>query len=359
LSSMRWTIALLACGSLSAFKPLYVSHQSRGRTEPAMPPMACEGNSKQIVKRPIPSPENLAVRALFSVVRAGLKLNERYDVLLIPFALVDLAAERAIAASQDRAARAEENARLKPRWVVSSEGTAVSTASWQEAAAVVAEAAAEAAEMAQLAQAAEAAETAQLPEACEEDTRDDTLSNEEEAKRRWLASLDSPSWGKAAAGVAAVAAEAAETAQLSEACEAVEEEEETFSQEQEAKQRWLASLDAPTWGKAATGVAAAAAQAAGAAQLGEACEESEEQACDTLSEEEEAKRRWLASLDAPSWGKAASVLAAVAAEAAETAQLSEECDEGEEEACETLRTEEEAKRRWLARLAEAKRFGVK
>ncbi|EOD11060.1 hypothetical protein EMIHUDRAFT_452477, partial [Emiliania huxleyi CCMP1516] len=62
----------------------------------------------------------------------------------------------------------------------------------------------------------------------------DTLSREEEAKRAWLASLDVPAWGAAAAAVSAVASQVSAPAAVS---------------EEEAKQAWLARLDAPTWGK--------------------------------------------------------------------------------------------------------------
>jgi len=134
---------------------------------------------------------------------------------------------------------------------------------WGKAAATVATAAAEAAKM------------AALEERCDsgEDTACDALSKEEEAKKRWLARLDVPTWGQAAAAVASVAADVtASAADLS-----------PRLSEEEAKQRWLARLDAPTWGQAAAAVAIVAEEAAFSERLSE----------------DEAKQRWLARLDAP------------------------------------------------------------
>lgn len=133
----------------------------------------------------------------------------------------------------------------------------------------------------------------------------DIAASEEEAKMRWLARLDAPTWGKATSLV---------------------------STEEEAKMRWLARLDAPTWGKASLS-STAGAEAAQMAELSERCDSGETEACDAVAKEEDAKKRWLARLDAPTWGKAAAALASVAAEAKEVQA-----------------TEEEAKQRWLSRL---------
>merc|ERR1719291_1477155 len=138
---------------------------------------------------------------------------------------------------------------------------------------------------------------------------------EAEAKKRWLSRLDAPTWGRAASVVGAAAAEAAQMAKLTEKCEEGDDEAcDTLSKEEEAKKRWLARLDAPTWGKAAAALASVAAQAAQVMVPGQ-------------MSEEEAKARWLARLDAPAWGPAASVATAAPA-----------------------MSEEEAKARWLARL---------
>eukprot|EP00967_Tisochrysis_lutea_P159216 scaffold329211_cov70-Tisochrysis_lutea.AAC.1 len=69
-----------------------------------------------------------------------------------------------------------------------------------------------------------------------------------------------------------------------------------------------------------------------------------------MSAEEIAKQKWLARLDAPTWRQAATTMANVANEAADIAALTDDCNSGIDEACELLSREEEAKRRWLARL---------
>ena len=75
--------------------------------------------------------------------------------------------------------------------------------------------------------------------------------------------------------------------------------------EEEAKQKWLAKLDAPTWGKAASAVIEVVAEASKIADLTEECEAGDSAACETLSKEDEAKKAWLAKLDVPAvaWGK--------------------------------------------------------
>jgi len=140
-------------------------------------------------------------------------------------------------------------------------------------------------------------------------------------------------------------------AALEEACDAGEAEAcEALSREEEAKRRWLARLDVPSWGKAASAVSELASQSSARDELVQACDEGQVEACDTLSREEEAKRAWLARLDAPSWGQAAKAMAEAARQAAEVEALAAGCDSGDDEACDILSREEEAKRRWLARL---------
>ena len=96
----------------------------------------------------------------------------------------------------------------------------------------------------------------------------------------------------------------------------------------------------------------ACAVAAEEAQLMEDCESGDDLACETLSREEEAKRAWLAKLDAdaPSWVQHAAAGAASTAEEEGTSYLAEACDDGDDLACAVLSREEEAKRAWLARL---------
>ena len=53
-------------------------------------------------------------------------------------------------------------------------------------------------------------------------------------------------------------------------------------------------------------------------ELTEKCDEGDVVACDVLSKEEEAKKAWLARLDAPTWGAVAAAVTAVAEEAFES-----------------------------------------
>ena len=115
--------------------------------------------------------------------------------------------------------------------------------------------------------------------ACEE------LSNEDQAKVAWLAKLDVPSWGAAAAAVSQVAS----VMEPTQVAPAVSEE--------AAKAAWLAKLDAPVWGQAATAMIDMAQVAA----MNEACNSGDDEACDGLSNEEEAKKEWLTRLEAPVW----------------------------------------------------------
>merc|ERR1719352_1547727 len=123
-----------------------------------------------------------------------------------------------------------------------------------------------------------AAQIVELTAACDQgdEVACDNLSREEEAKQKWLASLDTPSWGKMS--------------------------------EEQAKRAWLAKLDVPTWGRAAAQVM----EAAQIADMSAACDQGDHVACDNLSREEEAKKKWLSSLDLPTWGAAAAAMSAVA-----------------------------------------------
>merc|ERR1719453_1787680 len=95
--------------------------------------------------------------------------------------------------------------------------------------------------------------------------------SEEEAKAAWLAKLDTPSWGKMS--------------------------------EEQAKKKWLAKLDAPVWGQAAKAMTTLVAEANKIADLTKESEEGDSTALAALTQENEAKRAWLAKLDVPSWGK--------------------------------------------------------
>merc|ERR1719506_3618258 len=115
-----------------------------------------------------------------------------------------------------------------------------------------------------------------------------------------------------------------------------------LSHEEEAKRAWLAKLNVPTWGAAATTLASGASEAAQMAEMSAACDAGDKVACDNLSREEEAKRAWLAKLDVPSWGAAATTLATGAQEAALMAEMTAACDNGDAVACDNLTREEEA-----------------
>ena len=87
-----------------------------------------------------------------------------------------------------------------------------------------------------------------------------------------------------------------------------------MSQEEAAKQAWLARLDAPTWSKAATTVAGISATALSTPDgMEEDCIAGIETACDMIVHEEAAKQAWLAKLDAPTWGAVAAAVTEVAA----------------------------------------------
>ena len=61
----------------------------------------------------------------------------------------------------------------------------------------------------------------------------------------------------------------------------------------------LGKLDAPTWSTAATAFSSAASDAAQIASWGSSCDAGDQAACDNLAHEDEAKRAWLAKLEAP------------------------------------------------------------
>ena len=137
-------------------------------------------------------------------------------------------------------------------------------------------------------------DSVELSERCEEGDAAacETLSQEDQAKREWLA-----------------------------------------EREAEAKRKWLARLEVPviTPPRRVVGyedeVVEVLTEAEEAAELDEKCDSGDDTACETLSKEEEAMKAWLARLDAP-------------------AALSEQCDSGDDVACDTISKEETAKRAW-------------
>jgi hypothetical protein len=188
--------------------------------------------------------------------------------------------------------------------------------------------------------------------------------SEKEAKKAWLARLDAPTWGKAAKALVSVASEAAQIAEMTAACDVGDDVACDFlSREEEAKRAWMAKVDAPTWSAAAAAVSAVATEVTEPVGV----------------TEEEAKRAWLARLDTPSWGttsipaparmseerattawdikldsatwaKVAATLTSRVAESAQLAGICTACDSGDDVACNTLSDEVEAKRAWLTNL---------
>ena len=154
-----------------------------------------------------------------------------------------------------------------------------------------------------------------LNDACDagDDAACDVLSKEEEVKKAWLARLDAPTWGAVAAAVTTVAAGVSAPSAAP-----------TTATEEEAKRAWLAKLDAPTWGTAASTLMDVAGDSALTAELTEKCDEGDDLACDALSKEEEAKKAWLARLDAPTWGAVTAAVTTVAAEVSSSPAMSAE-----------------------------------
>jgi len=164
-------------------------------------------------------------------------------------------------------------------------------------------------------------------------------ASEDAAKAAWLAKLDAPSWGLAAQAMRSIAEEAAQFQALSEECDAGDSEAcGTLSKEEEAKKKWLAKIDVPSWGKAAAAMK----------EIGE----DEVASVSSSMSEEEAKKAWLAKLDKPVWGQAAAAMTSIVAEAHYVAGLTEDANEEASEgaAAKALAKENEAKRAWLAKL---------
>ena len=105
-----------------------------------------------------------------------------------------------------------------------------------------------------------------------------------------------------------------------------------------------AKLDAPAWGQAAEAMSTIVAEANQFQKLNGECDAGDSAACDTLSKEDEAKAAWLAKIDVPSWGAAAAAMKQI----------------GEEQLAETManESEEEAKKKWLAKLCASPRLAL-
>ena len=83
--------------------------------------------------------------------------------------------------------------------------------------------------------------------------------------------------------------------------------------EDDAKAAWLAKLDKPAWGNAASAMHSVAVEAAVVQQMEEDCVSGDDLARDTLSREDEAKREWLSKLDTVAWGQTASYVVVLGA----------------------------------------------
>ena len=180
---------------------------------------------------------------------------------------------------------------------------------------------------------------------------------EETTKQAWLARLDAPSWAFSAQAVAEVASEADTTRELMEQCGEllVDEACAQLSTEDEAKKAWLAKLDATTWGAVAAAVTEIWAEVTVAAFLDQ-CEQDVDQA--RYQQSMEARAAWLARLDAAAWDRASTALVDIAGDAAVISNLSERCACGEPQACKQLATEVAAQRNWLAKLDTPTRIAV-
>jgi hypothetical protein len=188
----------------------------------------------------------------------------------------------------------------------------------------------------------------------------------QDAKRAWLAKLDAPTWGTAATALASVVSEAAHIADMTEACyEGDDVACDNLSREDEAKRAWMASLDVPTWGAAAAAVSAVATQVTDVTRAPVTSENAARKAWlasvdasrpswgkGAKMSEDAAKTAWLAKLDAPSWGQAAAQVAAAAQNAPwlGSAAAAVSAVASEVNGRSTLSAEEIAKQAWLAKL---------
>lgn len=137
------------------------------------------------------------------------------------------------------------------------------------------------------------------------------------SRKAWFETLDAPTWNKASAAMKEVASKGPAWASAAKAVEMVNEVASSGKDlsEEEAKKQWLAKLDAPEWGKAAQAVNEAATKASQMAKLEDDCSAGVDTACDVLSKEEQAKRKWLAKLDQPTWKRVRDTVSGAAAAA--------------------------------------------
>jgi hypothetical protein len=120
--------------------------------------------------------------------------------------------------------------------------------------------------------------------------------------------------------------------------------------EDETKAAWLARLDAPTWGTAASALMDVAGSAAAQALLQARCDLGDDDACETLSTEEESKAAWLAKLDAPTWGAVSKAVAAVASEVSAAPTMGAQDIAKHAWSPASTSSEDAAKAAWLAKI---------
>ena len=173
-------------------------------------------------------------------------------------------------------------------------------------------------------------------------------TSEEEAKQAWLAQLDAPAWGAAASAMSQVASQASQVQTLTEDCASgVEQACDSLSLEEEAKLAWIQKLDAPSWGAVAAAVSAVGSEVTGVSEEAAKSAWLSKSAAGGAAggggkgiSEESAKEAWLARLDVPTWGQAAAAISQVAADASSFAAREEACDEGDDVACQSLSNED-------------------
>ena len=118
------------------------------------------------------------------------------------------------------------------------------------------------------------------------------LANEEEPNRSWMATLDVPTWGAAAAAVSSIASSA--------------------NVEPHARRALLTRLDAPAWRRAETAMTEISRMSNDMSELLKECQSGDDTACDLLAQEQITKGAWLSQLDAQSWDTAAAAVSRIA-----------------------------------------------
>jgi len=165
---------------------------------------------------------------------------------------------------------------------------------------------------------------------------------EEEAKRKWLASLDTTEYSRASVSSTSRAFESDDTANVN-----PEDASTTSMTEEEARKAWLARVDAPTWGKASKSVAPDKADVKDFGMRAPFVIESAASAASLTRSEEEAKQAWLARVDTPTWGKA---LRSDPPQKADVKDFDKKAPFVVESVASSTISEQEAKEAWLARV---------